>query len=121
MVRDGAAHLLTMRVLRRPTSAVLILRSLRSERLEGWPGKDSSPSQRFLNDYLKWHATSWPGALSFSGGTSRLQTSWASGQRVWKWQPDGGLIGLGTSPLRRTRLRFTEGSGIGTADSSASV
>ena len=29
----------------------------------------------------------------------------AYGQRVWKWQPDGGLIGLGTSPVRITRLR----------------
>ena len=45
----------------------------------------------------------------------------AIGQRVWKWQPEGGLIGLGTSPSRTMRLRLTAGSGIGTADSSASV
>ncbi len=43
------------------------------------------------------------------------------GQRVWKRHPDGGLIGLGTSPSSRMRLRLTEGSGIGTADRSASV
>jgi hypothetical protein len=29
----------------------------------------------------------------------------AAGQRGWKWQPGGGLIWLGTSPLRITRLR----------------
>ena len=42
---------------------------------------------------------------------------------MWKRQPDGGLIGLGTSPSRiiRRRLRSTAGSGIGTADSSAIV
>jgi hypothetical protein len=47
--------------------------------------------------------------------------NWAIGQRVWKWQPDGGRIGLGTSPWSGMRLRLTCGSGIGTADSSASV
>ena len=31
------------------------------------------------------------------GGISR-QTSMAAGQRVWKWQPGGGSMGLGTSP-----------------------
>jgi hypothetical protein len=43
------------------------------------------------------------------------------GQRVWKQHPDGGRIGLGISPCRRMRCRFTVGSGIGTAESSASV
>ncbi len=31
-------------------------------------------------------------------GRSTLQRSLAKGQRGWKVQPDGGLIGLGTSP-----------------------
>ena len=39
------------------------------------------------------------------------------GQRVWKRQPLGGLIGEGGSPLRMMRLRecCTSGSGMGTA------
>jgi hypothetical protein len=44
------------------------------------------------------------------------------GQRVWKWQPRGELIGLGTSPVNITRLRaLALGLGIGTAGSNASV
>ena len=41
----------------------------------------------------------------------------------WKRQPVGGVIGLGTSPTRtiRSRRSTTSGSGIGTAESSASV
>jgi len=31
-------------------------------------------------------------------GTSLLQRGIACGQRGWKWQPDGGVIGLGISP-----------------------
>lgn len=46
---------------------------------------------------------------------------WAIEQRVWKWQPDGGFIGLGTSPLRRMRSRLSLGSGTGTAESTALV
>ena len=44
-------------------------------------------------------------------------------QRGWNTQPEGGLAGLGTSPSRmmRRRLRSVCGSGIGTAESSASV
>ena len=56
-------------------------------------------------------------------GSTCRQTSIAYGQRVWKWQPDGGLIGLGTSPARMIRSRrfSITGSGIGTAESSALV
>ena len=36
-------------------------------------------------------------------------------------EPLGGLIGLGTSPLRMIGLRMAPGSGTGTADSSARV
>ena len=63
-----------------------------------------------------------------SGGSIVRQSSgWPSRsysqQRVWKRQPGGGLTGLGTSPLRMTRLRLRSatGSGTGTADSSARV
>ena len=40
---------------------------------------------------------------------------------MWKRQPDGGFTGLGTSPVRMIRRRraSTTGSGIGTADRSA--
>jgi hypothetical protein len=40
---------------------------------------------------------------------------------VRKRQPLGGLIGLGTSPLRMMRFFAASGSGTGTADKSASV
>ena len=72
--------------------------------------------------YLKWHATQCPSAEAFSGGATVVQTFLSAiGQRVWRWQPVGEFSGLGTSPLSMMRLRRTVGSGIGTADSSASV
>ncbi len=45
------------------------------------------------------------------------------GQRGWKTHPDGGLSGLGTSPLStmRSRSASSAGSGMGTAESSAFV
>ena len=45
------------------------------------------------------------------------------GQRGWRWQPGGGLSGLGTSPGRiwRVRCASTLRLGTGTADSSACV
>ena len=45
----------------------------------------------------------------------------AYGQRVWKWQPLGGLIGLGTSPSMIIFWRLARGSGTGAAARSASV
>jgi hypothetical protein len=39
------------------------------------------------------------------------QRSKAWGQRVWKRQPGGGLIGLGTSPFKMTRFLAASGSG----------
>ena len=45
----------------------------------------------------------------FSGLPSRSYSQ----QRVWKRQPDGGLTGLGTSPLRMTRLRLPLGDRVG--------
>ena len=43
------------------------------------------------------------------------------GQRVFKRQPSGGSIALGTTPSNRTCFCLAVGSGIGTADSKASV
>ncbi len=45
----------------------------------------------------------------FSGWPSRSYSQ----QRVWNRQPGGGLTGLGTSPLRMTRLRFRSATGSG--------
>ena len=68
-------------------------------------------------------ATQWPGRTSRSSGRIRLQLSTAIGQRGWNTQPDGGWIGLGTSPFTGRSLRpaSTLGSGTGTASRSARV
>lgn len=41
----------------------------------------------------------------FNSGRSALQRGPASGQRGWKAQPEGGVIGLGTSPPTGMRVR----------------
>ena len=65
----------------------------------------------------KWQAAQWPLALSSkSGAWSEQMGNWAIGQRVWKRQPLGGLIGLGTSPVRISRCRCWRGSGLGMAE-----
>ena len=77
----------------------------------------------------KWHATMWPGASSSSGGGTVRHTSCAFQHRVWNRHAGGGLSGLGTSPTRRIRSRRylppasvrCVGSGMGTADSNATV
>ena len=70
-----------------------------------------------------WQAATCAEACSSKAGSSVVQISVAHGHRVWKLQPGGGSIGLGTSPCSTSRsraaLRF--GSGMGTADSSAFV
>src|SRR5438094_10574613 len=75
-----------------------------------------------LVPYAKWQAAKWPDFLASSLGLSSAQMpfwvafSLASGQRVRKGQPDGGLNGLGTSPVSWVRLRRWSGSGCGMAD-----
>ena len=66
-------------------------------------------------------ALKWPGPTASSGGTTLAQASMASGQRVRKTQPEGGLAGLGMSPLRICRTPCAAGSGDGTAESRAFV
>ena len=56
----------------------------------------------------KWQATACPPSAA-SGGVSAAQRACAYGQRVRKRQPDGGSIGLGTSPCRIIRLRSRAG------------
>ena len=89
--------------------------SARGDRL----GRGAAPSSP-----AKWQATLWRWPICSSGGSTLAQISCAIGQRVRNRQPDGGLIGLGTSPSSRIRSRrppmaacFTSG----TADSSACV
>src|SRR5262249_21731306 len=81
----------------------------------------SATAQAMATPVRTWQATQWPGEISFNTCSFTEHDGTRSAQRVWKRQPDGGLIGLGTSPSRMMRLRFTVGSGIGTAESSASV
>ena len=76
----------------------------------------------------KWQATSCPVASGRRTGScvthsSGLPRRSRSQQRVWKRQPDGGLAGLGTSPVRMIRRRRPSmtGSGTGMADSRATV
>ena len=62
--------------------------------------------------------------ISRKGGSTVEQTSGfpsfsRSQHRVWNRQPEGGLAGEGTSPLRTSRFLRTRGSGTGMADSSA--
>ena len=46
-----------------------------------------------------WQAAAWPARVDVaSAGSAAEQTPSAKAQRVWKRQPDGGLIGLGGSP-----------------------
>ena len=70
-----------------------------------------------------WQAARWPFAYSVSCGSTARHTSVARGQRVWKRQPDGGSTGFGGSPVMigRSLERFSSGSGIGIALSSADV
>ena len=52
----------------------------------------------------RWQATKCPSLPCFSSGALSRQRGSAIGQRVWKWQPCGGFIGLGTSPLQADPL-----------------
>ena len=61
-------------------------------------------------------ALKWPGATSRRAGTASAQAGSATGQRVRKTQPEGGLAGLGTSPLRIWRSALASGSGEGIAE-----
>ena len=63
---------------------------------------------------MRMHAARWPGVISVSTGSMRLQASTAYGQRVWKRHPDGGLSGDGTSPWSTTRCRRRSRTGLGT-------
>src|SRR6516164_11310983 len=69
----------------------------------------------------KWHAAQCPGLTWRNAGVAVRHNSSAYGHRVWKWQPAGGLTGLGTSPCSTRFSRLIAGSGTGTAERSSSV
>src|SRR5215212_5597939 len=69
----------------------------------------------------RMQATVWWGETSRRSGSMREQSGMASGQRVWKRQPEGGLMGVGTSPFKTIRSRLRVGSGTGMAESRARV
>jgi hypothetical protein len=76
----------------------------------------------------KWQATRWPERIDRRGGTSAEHASGfpscsRSQHRVWNGHPEGGAAGLGISPrsTMRSRVASTTGSGIGTAESNATV
>src|SRR2546425_9291604 len=79
------------------------------------------PVQRIATPVRTWQATQWPRETSLSTCSFSEHDGTRSAQLVWKRHPEGGLIGLGTSPSSRIRLRFMVGSGMGTAERSASV
>ena len=63
----------------------------------------------------------WPSPNAVIAGASSRQTSIASGQRGWKWQPAGGASGLGISPRTAPAASRRRGSGWGIASSSVRV
>jgi hypothetical protein len=69
-----------------------------------------------------WQRIMWPGSTSTRAGSVDSQMPLVSrrGHRVWNTQPDGGLAGLGISPVNLMRYR-TIPSSLGTAESKASV
>src|SRR6476659_7265921 len=69
----------------------------------------------------RWHENRRPLPASRNVGSSVLQRLNTNGQRVWKWQPDGGAIGEGMSPSSTMRSFLARGLGIGAAASSARV
>ena len=75
----------------------------------GRPGRPVAVAQVPMG---KWQATWWPGAISRSSGTSSAQRASARGQRVRKRQPEGGLIGLGGSPVSGTGVAGRLGVGL---------
>ena len=69
----------------------------------------------------------WSASIVRHGGFSVLQIDPSSGNNtflghlVWKGQPSGGSRALGTVPSNLICFRSTVGSGIGAAESRASV
>ena len=73
-------------------------------------------SVRSVSVIGKWQATVWPVASSRRSGSSLAQSSWAFQQRVRKRQPEGGSMGLGTSPVSRMRVRWAACAAVGVGD-----
>src|SRR4029077_10752749 len=69
----------------------------------------------------RWQAVKRSGFTSRQAGSSVRQCGMALGQRGWKRQPVGGLIGLGISPDSTMRWRRVPGWSGRAAESSACV
>src|SRR5262249_51194351 len=88
--------------------------------LSGERAAAASSPESTLNGW--WHAARCPLGYAVSCGSTTRQRSVARGQRGWKRQPDGGLIGFGGSPRTgAARVPRRARSGIGIASSSAAV
>src|SRR5258708_21848622 len=104
--------------MRRPREAMEIAISKRKRRLLVPARSLHHAAHRDEMPYVcytpgKWQAASWADALASRGGTTSRQMGCAFQQRVWNGQPEGGLTGLGTSPVRMMRLRVSSISGSG--------
>lgn len=70
---------------------------------------------------VRIHALKCPPDTSRNGGSSTAHAGSAYRHLVRNRHPDGGFTGLGGSPASMMRCRPRPGSGVGAADSSASV
>lgn len=66
-------------------------------------------------------AAKCPDLIFRNSGSTCAHSAMANGQRVRKRQPEGGFIGVGTSPVNTIRSLLSLGSGKGIAESSAFV
>ena len=115
----GAEHLLTRRAVNRAVGEKLVIvvgLLLHGEALAG-----VGPTGCRDGVWGKWQATWWPAANDSSGGDNSAHFGWAVGQRVRKPQPEGGLIGLGSSPRMAGCERRRPGIGCGMAEASPRV
>ena len=70
------------------------------------------PRHLLITFYRRPSWTAWQATIlspdSSRHGDSILQRACMAGQRGWKEQPEGGLMGFGTSPVTGCRFRFVK-------------
>lgn len=74
----------------------------------GGDSRRALPAMQILGEHA---CRTVPWGQLISGGTCCLYSSIAKGQRVLNLQPDGGLVGLGTSPIMTGALRCPSATG----------
>ena len=77
--------------------------------------------RQMAGDEMRPRVVASPSSGAASGGTSSAQIASAKAQRVRKRQPDGGLIGLGGSPVSGISVVRRSGSSVGFEANSARV